>query len=66
MFKQIENRLSYKYCFFFQSQRTAKRGSGQISMKDINKLDEMIKKYGMQGKIKFMEEMDKNDPNDKK
>ena len=35
-------------------------------MKDINKLDEMIKKYGMQGKIKFMEEMDKNDPNDKK
>ena len=42
---------------FPQPIKSAERGSGQVSMKDIHKLDEMIKQHGMQGKIRFMNEM---------
>lgn len=36
----------------------AERGSQQASLKDIHKLEEMIKEHGMEGKVKFMQELD--------
>lgn len=35
----------------------AERGSGQISLKDLHKLDEMVREAGMEGRIKFMKDM---------
>lgn len=35
----------------------AERGSGQVSLKDLHKLNEMVKEAGMEGRIKFMEEL---------
>lgn len=42
----------------------AERGSGQISLKDLHKLDEMVRETGMEGRIKFMKDM--MDDDDKK
>ncbi|XP_068209031.1 arginine-hydroxylase NDUFAF5, mitochondrial-like [Palaemon carinicauda] len=40
----------------------ADRGTGQVSLKDLHKLNEMVKEAGMEGRIKFMEELiDKKD-----
>ncbi|XP_066987438.1 arginine-hydroxylase NDUFAF5, mitochondrial-like [Macrobrachium rosenbergii] len=35
----------------------AERGSGQVSLKDLHRLNEMVKEAGMEGRIKFMEEL---------
>lgn len=35
----------------------AERGSGQISLKDLHKLDDMVREAGMEGRIKFMKDM---------
>lgn len=41
----------------------AERGSGQISLKDLHKLDDMVREAGMEGRVKFMKDMmdDKKD-----
>ncbi|KAK8735433.1 hypothetical protein OTU49_005389 [Cherax quadricarinatus] len=39
-----------------QKVHQAERGSGQISLKDLDKLDEMVRKAGMEGRIKFMKD----------
>lgn len=39
----------------------APRGSGQVSLKDIGRLEELVRERGLQGKIQFMEELDKGD-----
>ncbi|KAF2350262.1 S-adenosyl-L-methionine-dependent methyltransferase, partial [Trinorchestia longiramus] len=36
----------------------AARGSGQISMKDISRLEELVREKGVDGKLKFMQEME--------
>lgn len=43
----------------------AKRGSGQVSLKDLHKLDDMIKEAGMEGRIKFMQDMTSDDKDKK-
>ncbi|XP_076030641.1 arginine-hydroxylase NDUFAF5, mitochondrial [Oratosquilla oratoria] len=43
----------------------SERGSAQISLKDIGKLDDMIKKSGMEGRIKFMSELSDDADGDK-
>lgn len=43
----------------------AERGSGQVSLKDLHKLDDMIREAGMEGRIKFMQDMT-SDNKDKK
>lgn len=43
----------------------AERGSGQVSLKDLDKLDDMIREAGMEGRIKFMQDMT-SDNKDKK
>ncbi|KAK7082788.1 NADH dehydrogenase [ubiquinone] 1 alpha subcomplex assembly factor 5 [Halocaridina rubra] len=47
-----------------QSVSQAERGSGQMSLKDLHKLNEMVKETGMEGRLKFMQEM--TDPNKNK
>lgn len=45
----------------------AERGSGQISLKDLHKLDELVRETGMEGRIKFMKDMmDGDDDKSKK
>nr|XP_045593824.1 arginine-hydroxylase NDUFAF5, mitochondrial-like isoform X1 [Procambarus clarkii] len=39
-----------------QKVNVAERGSGQISLKDLHKLDEMVREAGMEGRIKFMKD----------
>jgi len=43
----------------------AERGSQQASLKDLHRLEEMIKEHGMEGKIKFMQELVDNEKNKK-
>ena len=44
-----------------QKATQAERGSGQVSLKDLHRLEEMIKEQGMEGRIKFLDEMLDND-----
>ena len=59
--------LSISFNLFFpQKIVPAERGSGQISLKDLHKLDEMVREAGMEGRIKFMKDlMDDPDKNKK-
>ncbi|XP_071542081.1 LOW QUALITY PROTEIN: arginine-hydroxylase NDUFAF5, mitochondrial-like [Panulirus ornatus] len=41
------------------------RGSGQISLKDLHKLDEMIRESGMEGRMKFMKDITGEEDKDK-
>ncbi|XP_042231358.1 arginine-hydroxylase NDUFAF5, mitochondrial-like isoform X3 [Homarus americanus] len=44
----------------------AERGSGQVSLKDLHKLDNIIQESGMEGRIKFVKDMiEDNDKNKK-
>lgn len=43
----------------------AERGSGQVSLKDLHRLDAMVKEAGMEGRLKFMEEMADEDKDKK-
>lgn len=36
----------------------AARGSGAVSLKDLGRLEELVKEKGMQGKVQFIQEMD--------
>ncbi|RXG52780.1 NADH dehydrogenase [ubiquinone] 1 alpha subcomplex assembly factor 5 [Armadillidium vulgare] len=46
----------------------SERGSAQVSFKDIERLNELIKEHGMEGRVKFMkeEETKSHDPKKKK
>ncbi|KAA0198304.1 hypothetical protein HAZT_HAZT007397 [Hyalella azteca] len=40
------------------------RGSGQISLKDLSRLEELVKQQGVDGKLKFMHEMENANSHD--
>lgn len=44
----------------------AERGSGQVSLKDLHRLDEMVRDAGMEGRIKFMKDMMEEEDKNKK
>lgn len=48
-----------------QMMSQAERGSGQVSLKDLHKLNDMVREGGMEGRIKFMEELSKDDKDKK-
>ena len=40
-----------------QEVQPAARGSGEVSLKDLGRLEELVKEKGMEGKVKFIQEM---------
>ncbi|KAK3878071.1 hypothetical protein Pcinc_017283 [Petrolisthes cinctipes] len=44
-----------------QKLNQAERGSGQISLKDLHKLDDLIQEQGMEGRIKFMKDLENDE-----
>lgn len=46
--------------FLFQPLSQAERGSSTVSLKDLHRLNELVKQRGMEGRVQFLHDFDKS------